>query len=301
MSDTCQGPGWWQASDDQWYPPESHPNYRPPPPVPQGVPSIEAVGGTEGQPKGPTHPPHKEGWWGEHGFPFSLRPLPIVTGIVVALMAIGGIAFATSGSGGAPSAAPPDTTTAATDPPTTTTVPPTTTTTVPPTTTTTVPPGITKTDTEPDGWSYKFNFVYNKTDPSPSPSGCYGTPPPGKTNAWFTMTITNLISDRAAPPPAINIEANLNSDGTAVVPNALQDWTNSPTNIFYTKIEVTPGQPNTPCVLDYNPGGQIPAGQSATYTVFVGSVQSPPPPGFALLVAIYSGGSTQHFSVPGQG
>ncbi len=37
MSDTSQGPGWWQASDDKWYPPESHANYRapaPPPPAP---------------------------------------------------------------------------------------------------------------------------------------------------------------------------------------------------------------------------------------------------------------------------
>jgi hypothetical protein len=23
MSDTSQGPGWWQASDGKWYPPES--------------------------------------------------------------------------------------------------------------------------------------------------------------------------------------------------------------------------------------------------------------------------------------
>lgn len=25
MSDAAQGPGWWQASDDRWYPPEQHP------------------------------------------------------------------------------------------------------------------------------------------------------------------------------------------------------------------------------------------------------------------------------------
>jgi hypothetical protein len=24
-------PGWWQASDSKWYPPEQHPDYRPPP------------------------------------------------------------------------------------------------------------------------------------------------------------------------------------------------------------------------------------------------------------------------------
>lgn len=32
MSDSSQGPGWWQASDGKWYPPESHPNYSAPPP-----------------------------------------------------------------------------------------------------------------------------------------------------------------------------------------------------------------------------------------------------------------------------
>jgi hypothetical protein len=26
MSDTSQGQGWWQASDDKWYPPEQHPD-----------------------------------------------------------------------------------------------------------------------------------------------------------------------------------------------------------------------------------------------------------------------------------
>lgn len=29
MSDVSQGPGWWQASDGKWYPPESAPGYQP--------------------------------------------------------------------------------------------------------------------------------------------------------------------------------------------------------------------------------------------------------------------------------
>ena len=36
MGDTQQRPGWWQASDLKWYPPESHPDYvraLPPPPI----------------------------------------------------------------------------------------------------------------------------------------------------------------------------------------------------------------------------------------------------------------------------
>lgn len=29
MSDISQGPGWWQASDRKWYPPETHPQHEP--------------------------------------------------------------------------------------------------------------------------------------------------------------------------------------------------------------------------------------------------------------------------------
>jgi hypothetical protein len=40
MSDTSQGPGWWQASDGKWYPPEQAPGAVPtgPPPGPAGAP-----------------------------------------------------------------------------------------------------------------------------------------------------------------------------------------------------------------------------------------------------------------------
>jgi hypothetical protein len=33
MSDTPQGPGWWQASDGRWYAPELHPDAQPAHPV----------------------------------------------------------------------------------------------------------------------------------------------------------------------------------------------------------------------------------------------------------------------------
>ena len=36
MTDGPQGPGWWQASDLKWYPPEKRPDYAaalPPPPA----------------------------------------------------------------------------------------------------------------------------------------------------------------------------------------------------------------------------------------------------------------------------
>ena len=38
MSDTSQGPGWWQASDGKWYAPEIHPDYvRPQPPITSSI------------------------------------------------------------------------------------------------------------------------------------------------------------------------------------------------------------------------------------------------------------------------
>ena len=36
MSDTSQGPGWWQASDGKWYPPEQAPGVSPQPAQPSG-------------------------------------------------------------------------------------------------------------------------------------------------------------------------------------------------------------------------------------------------------------------------
>ena len=45
MSDVSLGPGWWLASDHRWYPPESHPAYRPVPDGPPLAPYGLRVGG----------------------------------------------------------------------------------------------------------------------------------------------------------------------------------------------------------------------------------------------------------------
>ena len=39
MSDVSNGPGWWQASDGKWYPPEQQPNYEAAAPPPSPTPS----------------------------------------------------------------------------------------------------------------------------------------------------------------------------------------------------------------------------------------------------------------------
>lgn len=46
MSDAPQGPGWWQASDDKWYPPEQAAGYQPPaaPSMPAGFQPMGAPG-----------------------------------------------------------------------------------------------------------------------------------------------------------------------------------------------------------------------------------------------------------------
>jgi len=67
MSETPAGPGWWQASDGRWYPPESHPSAQPPPPppaaptmppppaAPTAMPPMPAGGMPHGPP--PSYPP----------------------------------------------------------------------------------------------------------------------------------------------------------------------------------------------------------------------------------------------------
>jgi hypothetical protein len=44
MSDSSQGPGWWQASDGRWYPPQSHPTQQAAPPPTYGAPPPAAYG-----------------------------------------------------------------------------------------------------------------------------------------------------------------------------------------------------------------------------------------------------------------
>jgi hypothetical protein len=52
-ADTSQGPGWWQASDGKWYPPEQKPGAAPstppvPSPAPSAMPPAGAVPGADG-------------------------------------------------------------------------------------------------------------------------------------------------------------------------------------------------------------------------------------------------------------
>lgn len=58
MSDVSQGPGWWIASDGKWYPPEQHPDYRPPPPptAPGGAFPPMPPPGVPASPTGPPWP-----------------------------------------------------------------------------------------------------------------------------------------------------------------------------------------------------------------------------------------------------
>lgn len=79
MSDTSQGPGWWQASDGRWYPPTAQPG-TPPPPAP--APS----------PYGPTpYGPPPAGY----GYGYALNPngtasgLPSVNGFATASLVLG--------------------------------------------------------------------------------------------------------------------------------------------------------------------------------------------------------------------
>ncbi|MGI9602061.1 MAG: DUF4190 domain-containing protein [Acidimicrobiales bacterium] len=54
MSNYSQGPGWWQASDGRWYPPESNPTYQQPPTAAPPQPGYGAGGFPVEHPKGTT-------------------------------------------------------------------------------------------------------------------------------------------------------------------------------------------------------------------------------------------------------
>jgi len=110
MSDTQQGPGWWQASDGKWYPPETHPSRQAPPPIqpPSQLPtyghqiptpgySIPPAGppvplpGYPGPPPGSSVPPAGAPPWGN---PYSPYAFPPAAGLVTAPGQTNGLAIA---------------------------------------------------------------------------------------------------------------------------------------------------------------------------------------------------------------
>lgn len=57
MTNAPQGPGWWQASDGNWYPPEQNPSRTaPPPPAPAGPPGYQPGTQSTGTPATPVAP-----------------------------------------------------------------------------------------------------------------------------------------------------------------------------------------------------------------------------------------------------
>lgn len=84
MSEMMQGPGWWQASDGKWYPPESHPNYLPPPTA--QIPALADVNATIPPSSGPKNKkPLWRRWW------------VLSIGVLFAIGVVGAIADAPSG------------------------------------------------------------------------------------------------------------------------------------------------------------------------------------------------------------
>jgi hypothetical protein len=92
MSDSTQGPGWWQASDGKWYPPDQHPDLGAPteaveatpptaamPPVapPAGGPPVVPMGPPPGAPGGPPAGSNNARW----------IALGVVAALIVALAA----------------------------------------------------------------------------------------------------------------------------------------------------------------------------------------------------------------------
>src|SRR5580700_12352545 len=86
MSDTSQGPGWWQASDGRWYRPEQHPDHVPPPPpipppVPPPIPPVPPP------PPLPYGTPMVPGPFGYTPWPGPMVP-PVTSGLAIAALVL---------------------------------------------------------------------------------------------------------------------------------------------------------------------------------------------------------------------
>jgi hypothetical protein len=148
MSDTPQGPDWWQASDDKWYPPPrpempgqvtTVPLQQPPAGPPIAPPGGPPIGPPPGAPPSggftPGGPPSPYAGMPPAGQPPAQQnktPLYVAIGVVVAAALVGLIVVLTSGDD-EPTAPPPD-------PPTTQ---------APPTSAGTEPPDTTDSSDEP--------------------------------------------------------------------------------------------------------------------------------------------------------
>jgi hypothetical protein len=84
MSDVSQGPGWWQASDAKWYPPESAPGAAPPGPAATPYPQ-------------PGAQPYAQPYPQQYGQPYAAGPMGPKTepmAIASLVCAIAGTVFA---------------------------------------------------------------------------------------------------------------------------------------------------------------------------------------------------------------
>lgn len=100
MSDVSQGPGWWQASDGKWYPPEQAPGAQPTTPAPS--PQTPVGGGFGAAPGGFANPGMATGApggrasfsvgdafsWGFKKFQENIGPILIASLIIFAVIAV---------------------------------------------------------------------------------------------------------------------------------------------------------------------------------------------------------------------
>lgn len=167
-----------------------------------------------------------------------------------------------------------------------------------PTTTTAVAAvvGISESVVSAEGWSYLIQISPDPLNPASSPGGCIDTAPPGRTNVRFTMSVTNELDDRPAPWPNMAFTANLVDAGDAVDEAAVDFESSS-----YRNIEVYPQAGPTPCFLGSTIGPrqdnpiEIEPGRDTRFTITIGQVTDPPPPGLELHVRFDQAGARQEF------
>jgi hypothetical protein len=139
------------------------------------------------------------------------------------------------------------------------------------------------------GWRYRVLVFFVHEDPNPSKGECIEAAPPRLTNLTFTLSIENLLTDRAAPIPELAFASNLGSEGLPIL--GVLPFDSDPIGQRIGKIEVMPNAPDTYCILASgltDDAGHIGPGESGTHYVAVGPIQGDQIPDLVMGLRLFT-------------
>jgi hypothetical protein len=164
------------------------------------------------------------------------------------------------------------------------------------TTTTEAPrPADSREITTPDGYRYLVEVEVEGPDPmgtdsvdtdSLNPIACIPTAPPGETNMWFTVSVTNMLDDRDATPPLLTVDTNLTQSHDAGEKRVLSVEDRLAADFYTEDLAFTGNDPTFRCDnTTWRPFGErMGANSTIEITGVLGPLTDPVPDGVVLLI-----------------